>query len=389
MANYISSNANRFYAALEVNYGQAATASATNRFPAVQLIGQQILEQAVRHDKTGSRTFLGIPTNSRRQTAFEVRTYLTSWSGAGTPGYGPLFQSALGGTPQSSSGLVVASATSQSQIQTTAPHGLSTGSGISFSNEIRFVTSVPDASTLVLNAPFSNALATNAALAPAVTYTLSTQLPSLTLFDYWDPSTAVNRLVTGAAADTFQFAVNGDFHEFTFRGPAADLLDTTSFVTGSAGLTSFPSEPTLGSFDYSVVPGHLGQAWIGAPGNQFFTLTNATIELNNNIDVRNREFGFSYPQAIAPGMRRVSSQFTVFAQDDTQTESLYAAAKARNPVAAMLQLGQQQGQLLGIYLPNVTPEIPNFNDSQTRLQWEFKNNLAQGLTDDEFYLAFA
>lgn len=389
MANYISSSANRFYAALEASYGQAATAAAANRFPAVQLTAQQTLEKAVRHDKTGSRTFLGTPTDSRRQTAFQVRTYLTSWSGTPGPGYGPLFQSALGGTPQSSGGLVVASASGQNQIQTTAPHGLSTGAAVSFSNELRFVTGVPDSSTLVLNAPFSNALVSNAALAPAVTYNLSTALPSFTLFDYWDPSTAVNRLVTGAAADTFQFAVNGDFHEFVFSGPAADLLDTTSFVSGSGGLTKFPSEPALGPFDYSVVPGHLGQVWVGAPENQFFTLTNATIEVKNNIDVRNREFGSSYPRAIAPGMRQVSSQFTLFAQDDTQTESLYAAAKARNPIAAMLQLGQQQGQLMGIYLPNVTPEIPNFNDSQTRLQWEFKNNLAQGLVNDEFYLAFA
>jgi hypothetical protein len=183
--------------------------------------------------------------------------------------------------------------------------------------------------------------------------------------------------------------VNGDFHEFVFAGPAADLLDTTSFVSGTAGLTSFPIEPALGSFDYSVVPGHLGQVWIGAPENQFFTLTSATIEVKNNIDVRNREFGSSYPRAIAPGMRQVTSQFTLFAQDDAQTASLYAAAKARNNLAAMLQLGQQQGQLMGVYLPRVTPEIPNFNDSQTRLQWEFKNNFAEGLVNDEFYLAFA
>jgi hypothetical protein len=389
MANYISSNANRFYAVLEASYGQAPTAAASSRFPAVQLIAQQMLEKTVRHDKTGARTFLGTPAGSRRQTAFEVRTYLTSWSGTATPGYGPLFQSALGATSQFSAGLIVASVTSQSQIRTTAPHGLSTGAAVAFSNELRFVTSVPDSSTLVLNAPFSNTLAGNAALAPAVTYSLSTALPSLTLFDYWDPSTAVNRMVTGAAADTFQFAVNGDFHEFVFSGPAADLLDTTSFVSGSAGLSSFPAEPTLGSFDYSVVPGHLGQVWVGAPENQFFTLTSATIEVKNNIDVRNREFGSSYPRAIAPGMRQVSSQFSLFAQDNAQTESLYAAAKARNPVAAMLQLGQQQGQLMGIYLPNMTPEIPNFNDTQTRLQWEFKNNLAHGLVNDEFYLAFA
>lgn len=389
MANYISSNANRFYAVLEASYGQAAAAAANCRFPAVQLIAQQTLEKTVRHDKTGARTFLGTPTSSRRQTAFEVRTYLTSWSGITTPAYGPLFQSALGATPQFSAGLAVATVISQSQVRTTSPHGLTTGAALSFSNELRFVTAVPDSSTLVLNAPFSNALSANAAFAPAVTYSLSTSLPSLTLFDYWDPSTAVNRLVTGAAADTFQFAVNGDFHEFVFAGPAADLLDTTSFVSGTAGLTSFPIEPALGSFDYSVVPGHLGQVWIGAPENQFFTLTSATIEVKNNIDVRNREFGSSYPRAIAPGMRQVTSQFTLFAQDDAQTASLYAAAKARNNLAAMLQLGQQQGQLMGVYLPRVTPEIPNFNDSQTRLQWEFKNNFAEGLVNDEFYLAFA
>ena len=91
MANYISSNANRFYVALEASYGQAASAAATNRFPAVKLVAQQSLERAVRHDKTGSRTFLGTPTDSRRQTAFEVRTYLTSWSGTGTPGLWTLY----------------------------------------------------------------------------------------------------------------------------------------------------------------------------------------------------------------------------------------------------------------------------------------------------------
>ena len=55
----------------------------------------------------------------------------------------------------------------------------------------------------------------------------------------------------------------------------------------------------------------------------------------------------------------------------------------------MIQLGQQQGQLMGIFMPAMTPEIPNFNDSETRLQWEFKNNKAQGTANDEFFIAFA
>ncbi|MBV9763120.1 MAG: hypothetical protein JO340_21335 [Acidobacteriaceae bacterium] len=389
MANYISSNANRFYVAVETAYGQAATVSSGNRFPAVRLEAQQSLEHGRRLDKTGTRTYLGTPLTARRQTAFETRTYLTSWSGIGTPSYGPLFQAAMGGIPVSSSGLSVASVQNNTQIQTTMAHGLSFGSAISFGGEIRFVVTVIDAETVLLNAPFSNTPPANASLSACVTYPLAIGLPSVTLHDYWDPATAVSRLITGAAVNSFTMSVDGDFHEFVFSGPACDLLDSSSFVAGDGGLSSFPTEPTLTKFDYSIVPGHLGQAWLGSTPNQFFTLTGASVELKNNIDVRNQEFGSSYPRAIAAGMRQVASTFTLFAQDDEQTTALYAAAKQRTPVTAMLQLGQQTGQVMGLFIPNVTPEIPTFDDGLTRLQWSFKNNLAQGTAENELYIAFA
>lgn len=389
MPNYISSNANRFYVAVESSYAQAATVTPVNRFSAVRLQAQQIVERGKRLDKTGTRTFLGTSPNSRRQTAFEARTYLTSWNGVGEPGYGPLFQSALGGSPQVSGGLTIAAVQTPMQMQTTKAHGLQIGSAVSFFNEIRFVTETPDASIITINAPFSNTPGVNEGLSPTITYFLTTELSSITLYDYWDPISAVSRVVTGAVADVFQMSVNGDYHEFVFSGPAADLLDSSSFVTESGGLSSYPAEPALAAFDYSIVPGHLGQVWLGSTANEFFTLTEAQIEVKNNLNVRNQEYGSSYPRAVAPGPRQVASQFTLFAQDDAQTAALYAAAKQRTLVSAMLQLGQRQGELMGIYLPSVTPEIPNYDDSDTRLQWEFKNNLAQGTADNEIYIAFA
>ena len=63
--------------------------------------------------------------------------------------------------------------------------------------------------------------------------------------------------------------------------------------------------------------------------------------------------------------------------------------KERSLISAMLQLGQQQGEIMGIFFPQVTPEVPNYDDSETRLQWQFRNNLAQGTTDDEIFIAFA
>lgn len=389
MSTYISSNQNRFYAALEANYGEAAPITSSNRYPAVRLSGQQAVELGRRRDKTGTRTFLGGSSSARRKTAFETQTYLTSWNGSQQPGYGALVQAALGATPQISSGLVIASAQSGSSLQTTTNHGLSVGSAVSYNNELRFVTGTPAPNALNLNVPFSTTPTANAALSPAISYNLATVLPSVTVYDYWDPITAVSRMVTGGAVDVFAISVNGDFHEMQFSGPAGNLLDSSSFTVGTAGLSTFPVEPPLIDFNYTVLPGNLGQVWLGNTPSEFFTLTEAAVALKNNIDLRSMEFGSSYPLAMTPGPRLVSSNFTLLVQDDTQTPALYAAAKDRTQISAMLQLGAQQGQLMGIYLASVTPEVPLYNDSGTRLQWQFKNNLAQGTGNDELYVAFA
>jgi hypothetical protein len=389
MANYISSNQNRFYTALESSYGNAAGVSASNRFNSLGLNIRQVQEQAVRKDKTGSRTSLAPSTVARKATEFSLTTYLNSWNGASQPSYGPLFEAAMGAAPVVAQSLSVGSVTSPTIFGTTAPHGLSAGAGVSFNNEIRFVAATPDQSTLQLNAPFSTALQAGAALTTAVTYCLSTALPSVTIYDYWDPITAVSRVLVGAAVNSMEFSINGDFHEIAFSGPAADVLDSVSFSAGQAGLTGFPAEPQVGSFDYSIVPGSLGQVWIGATANQFFTLTQGKVLLDNGIETRDMEFGSILPRAIAPGPRTVTAGFSVYAQDDAQTEALYAAARSRQMTPAMIQFGQEQGQLLAVYLPNVQPEVPVYDGSDTRLQWKFQACRAHGTVDDELYVAFA
>ncbi len=54
----------------------------------------------------------------------------------------------------------------------------------------------------------------------------------------------------------------------------------------------------------------------------------------------------------------------------------------------MFQLGQDAGQLFGLYLKSVIPEVPEFDDSETRLQWRFRGCRAQGTVDDEMVVAF-
>jgi hypothetical protein len=387
--SYILSNDNRFYVALEQSYGVAATVNASNRIPAVKLTAKQQTEKVQRVDKTGSRTFPGYPNGLRIQTSFGLTTYMATWNDPGVlPPYGPLFQACLGAGAVQSAGGNVASTSGLSTLTFTAPHGLSVGAAVSSGGEIRFVTVVVNAESVQLNAPFSAAPATNSQTGPTAMYQPAESLPSVTLFDYWSPSTAVQRILAGLAIDTLSIKLNGDFHEFDFSGQAQDLVDTASFESGQFGLSAFPSEPTVAPINYSIIPGNLGQVWLGISPARFYTLTDANITFTNNVGLRENEFGTILPRAIAPGQRTVSTNFSIFEMDDTGTAALYQAARQRSPISVMMQLGQQQGQLFGIYMNNVVPAVPAFDDSQTRLQWQFQTCRAQGSVNDEIYVAF-
>jgi hypothetical protein len=387
--SYIPSNDNRFYVALEESYGVAASVSASNRIPAVKLTAKQQTEKVQRADKTGSRTFPGDPSGLRVQTSFGLTTYMATWNDPGVlPPYDPLFQACLGGAAAQSAGGSVASTSGSSTLTFTAPHGLAVGAAVTSGGEIRFATVIVNADTIQLNAPFSVTPATSSQTGPTAMYQTAEALSSVTLFDYWSPSTAVQRILAGMAVDTLSIKLNGDFHEFNFSGQAQDLVDTSSFESGQFGLSAFPAEPTVAPINYSIIPGNLGQVWLGTSPTRFYTLTAANVTFTNNVDLRASEFGAILPRAIAPGQRTVSINFSIFEMDDTATAALYQAARQKSPISVMMQLGQQQGELFGIYMSNVVPDVPAFDDSQTRLQWQFQNCRAQGSVDDEIYLAF-
>jgi hypothetical protein len=185
-----------------------------------------------------------------------------------------------------------------------------------------------------------------------------------------------------------EIQINGDFHQFNFTGLAQDVVDSASFTAGQGSLTSYPVEPEVGSFDYSIVPGNLGEAWLGTEPAQFFTVTEAAVVLKNGLDTRSREFGFSLPQAISPGQRTVQASIGLYSQTDAATPALYQAARQHTPISVMFQLGQTQGQVMGVYLQSVIPGVPQFDDGANRLQWVFKPSRAQGTVDNELSVAF-
>ncbi len=388
---YISSNNNRWYCQLENSYGKVPSITASNRIPAVKMSVQQKVETPKRQDKTGTRTFPGALANMRKQTKFDVTTYMTSWTTPGTaPAYGPLFQATLGGSPLYFNGGTAASTASSSNILIAfeSNHGLAVQQAVTFLGEIRFVSVVIDSLTVVLNAPFSTMPTQGTAIGPTVTYLPATELPSVSIFDYWTPSTSVQRLLCGCGVDGFELQVNGDYQQFEFKGMAQDVLDSESFafVPDNGGLSAFPAEPAVGTGPTTIVPGHLGQVWF--TGSQFLSLTSAKLILQNALDMRTHEFGSIVPKEINPGLRSVLLDMELFGQDDAPTLSLYQSARQRTPIGVGIQLGQTTGQLLGVYMQSVVPEVPDYDDKENRLQWQFRGSQAQGLGNDEVVVAF-
>ena len=387
--SYISSNDNRFYVALEQSYGTVAAISNGNRIPAVKLTARQRPAATQRRDKTGSRTFAGLPSTLRKDTTFDLRTYMTSWADQMVPpAYGPLFEACLGATPLLWPGTTV-SISDAASVSFANPHGLIPGQAVSSPTEIRFVAATIDDHTVQLNAPFTVPPANTTQAGPTITYQPALDLNSVSIFDFWSPGNSVQRIFSGAAVNRMRVSVNGDFHEFEFSGPASDVLDSSSFEAGEAALGSFPAEPALSGLEYPIVPGHLGQIWIGSAPNQFLAVTKAELTFDNGLDLRAREFGATLPRAISPGLRSVTLDFSLYQEDQAATRALYQAARQRSPVSVMIQLGQQQRQLFGIYLRAVILEVPEFDDTEKRQQWQFQNCRAQGDVNDEVFLAFA
>jgi hypothetical protein len=302
--------------------------------PAVKLSVKQQLVVSGRQDKTGSRTFPGVPAGGRKQTSFALNTYLTSWQKTSPgPSYGPLFQAALGGTPAQSGGGAVSAATTgraSGLLRTARAFGW-TGSGVGQRVAIcRLHCGRQQRSVERAVHRLAGGRRSDAGDCHLHARDHAAERHYIRLLGPGDGGAESDK--RGGSRRDGDPGQRG-LPRIQFGGLAQDVLDSSSFSTGAASLQTFPAEPALAAFDYSIVPGNLGQAWLGTTASQFFTVTNASIVLKNNLETRAREFGSSLPLAISPGRRVVAAALELYSQDDAATEGLYQAARQQSPIS--------------------------------------------------------
>lgn len=386
---YIVSNLNRFYAALESAYGKAPAVTPGDAFRALRLDVELVQQYLERRDKSGSRSFLGVVAGGRRQGRFETEAYVMA---GGAPGIAPdlaaFYQAACGGTPRTFTGGTAGAGCTTTTINFNAAHGLVAGQGIVSGGELRFVTTVSTTTSVVVSPAFTAAPTSGASIIGTVTYPLGASLPSLAIFDYWDPVSAQQRILNGAAVEQMELEIAGDFHTVTFTGEGQDVIDSITFASGQGGLSAFPAEPSTRTYNGEPIAGHLGQLWLGAPASRFNTLVRGKLALENGLELRKNEVGSAIPLGIAPGDRRVSFEFELFETDDGATRGLYTAARNRTPVEAFLQLGSTSGHIFGAFMKSLVPQPPKNDARENLLKWSFSGSRAGGSLDDELFIAF-
>lgn len=135
-----------------------------------------------------------------------------------------------------------------------------------------------------------------------------------------------------------------------------------------------------------LVPGHIGRLHLG--GVEFFLLQ-LSLRLRNRVDAKVREFGLGVAPCYSADLREVSVQFQLYASTKDAVTALHAMARNRQETDLSIQLGNKEGQLVGVHVPRFIPEIPELNDADSRVVMSYPSSLAYGVVNDEISIAFA
>ena len=97
------------------------------------------------------------------------------------------------------------------------------------------------------------------------------------------------------------------------------------------------------------MPGHLGQVWLGTDQSRFYTVTAGTVELDNNIEMREPRVRRGQQDGAERGNARgVRMSSSLYASTADEAGALYQATRQRTPVSVTLQLGQQAGRCCAV-----------------------------------------
>jgi len=221
--------------------------------------------------------------------------------------------------------------------------------------------------------PLPQAPAVSDTVKGCVNYSLATALPNaLTIGHYL---TSISKQTNGSVIEQVKLTFDAnDEVRWEVSGSAKTRLTTAQSAPGS--FTTVGTVPPNGL---------VGTMRFGSVAVDFMKFE---IVLQNSMRMIDFNFGTSSAQDfVRNNKRKIACNVTAMLSDNTTLMS--AAENATDNNAFVVQCGQTEGNIIGVYGPNMDVDVPDMPDGEELLEIAF-NGTAKGVSgNDEFRLAIA
>jgi hypothetical protein len=196
------------------------------------------------------------------------------------------------------------------------------------------------------------------------TYALDTNIYYLSLWDFWDPATALQQVLHGAVVDRAVFDFFADFPTVEFSGVGRYLLNSEYFASANsvqkAGLTAFPSRPSAPVTNGAPSPGYNGTFTIDSTAYTQLTACRLTMGMNRSMRAGGLGAGLS---GLGRGdKRQCTLEFGLTEDDSASLKTLRSKALAGTPVNAVVTVGTAAGSIWTFNLNNILLAVPTRDD---------------------------
>lgn len=204
--------------------------------------------------------------------------------------------------------------------------------------------------------------------ATSVTYNLNAASPTLSIYDYRDPSTMDQRVAISAIVQRMRIEFGGDAPILTFSGDCFNVLSSAAFssyeTAGKGGLGSVSARPASPVTNGYMAPGFMGSISIG--GNSYTTLRTGFIDIDFARELPRRSHNNRFATAPERDVRVVTGELMLDDDDSANLNAVKATAITKSKIALAVGVGETAGNIWTFNAPKILCAVPDYDQSQRR-----------------------
>jgi hypothetical protein len=220
--------------------------------------------------------------------------------------------------------------------------------------------------------------------------------PSLTIWDYWTPTNATQKVSIGSVVNQLSIDATGQDPIIELSGPSLWVLTTDEFPDADAialgGLSSFPANPSAPVTNGNMVSLQDGSATLD--GDVLTEIRSFRLNAAFNREIpQDTKFSGKYGGAPAQDRRDVTFDLNVYDKaGDADFTSLKNKAIRKIAVDVVLVMGIAASHTVTITLKNVLLGTPTTDDGQRRKAINFagcRAHASSGTAKDELKIKWS